>query len=360
MTRTPTTILACLLLLGCAEVPAAPAPPAAAIQTHDHGHQHAAHDHATHDHAGPSDAPGPELIVDADPDERVLVLRLGPIELPADDGHAMARTPLLPVQLPVGGWFTGFDARLRNEAGDVLPGHLLHHVNIMVPDRVDLFRPIMQRLVAAGEETEAITLPWPFGIPVPEGQELLVYAMLHNPDGVAYGTVWLDMTIPYTDRRRRGVQPFFIDASPPPGPASWDLPPGRSERSWEGSPAVDGRVLGVGGHLHRFGTELILEDVTAGRVITRLRPDVGPDGEILGVERRRFLWWLGIPLRTDRVYRITAIYDNPTPDTIPWGAMGAIGGAFMPRDREWPRPNARDPLFIRDLDGLINFEEHVH
>jgi TolB-like protein len=301
MTRTPTTILACLLLLGCAEVPAAPAPP-----------------------------------------------------------HAMVRTPLLTAEVPVGGWLIGFNATLRNEAGDVLPGHLLHHVNIMVPDRVDVFRPIMQRLMAAGEETEAIDLPWPLGIPVPEGRELLVYAMLHNPDDVDHGHVWLDMSIRYTERRRRAVHPFFIDVSPPPGPASWDLPPGRSERSWEGTPAVAGRILGVGGHLHRFGTELVLEDVTAGRVITRLRPDVGPDGSIRRVEIRRFFWRFGVPLRTDRVYRITAVYENPTTDTIPGGAMGAIGGAVLPRGRAWPRPDPSNPLFIRDLDGLINFDAHIH
>jgi hypothetical protein len=150
-----------------------------------------------------------------------------------------------------------------------------------------------------------------------------------------------------------------LPADPASTGASWDLPPGRSERSWEGTPAVGGRILGVGGHLHRFGTELVLEDVTAGRVLARLRPDVGPDGSILGVQRRRFLWRFGLPLRTDRVYRITAVYDNPTLDTIPWGAMGAIGGIVLPRERAWPMPDSANPLFIRDLAGLIDFDVHL-
>jgi hypothetical protein len=357
MPRTPTTLLALLVVIGCAEAPASSVftPPG---QAQDHTHHHGAHDH--HEASADRSAPTPDLTAAADPTARVLVLRLGPIELPAGGEHAMARTPLLTAELPVGGWLIGFHARLRNEAGDVLPAHLLHHVNVMVPDRAEVFRPIMQRLVAAGEETEAVDLPWPFGIPVPEGQELLAYAMLHNPDDVDHGRVWLDMSIRYTERRRRAVHPFFIDVSPPPGPASWDLPPGRSERSWEGTPAVGGRILGVGGHLHRFGTELVLEDVTAGRVLARLRPDVGPDGSILAVQRRRFLWRFGLPLRTDRVYRITAVYDNPTLDTIPRGAMGAIGGIVLPGERAWPRPDSANPLFIRDLNGLIDFDVHVH
>jgi hypothetical protein len=355
--RSLTTCLALLVAVGCADAPASSVS-ARPAQAQDHTHHHGAHDR--HEASADRSAPPPGLTVSADPAARVLQLRLGPMALPAGGEHAMVRTPLLTAEVPVGGWLIGFKATLRNEAGDVLPGHLLHHVNIMVPDRADVFRPIMQRLMAAGEETEAIDLPWPLGIPVPEGRELLVYAMLHNPHDVDHGHVWLDMSIRYTERRRWAVHPFFIDVSPPPGPASWDLPPGRSERSWEGTPAVAGRILGVGGHLHRFGTELVLEDVTAGRVVTRLRPDIGPDGSIRRVEIRRFLWRLGVPLRTDRVYRITAVYENPTPDTIPGGAMGAIGGAVLPRGRAWPTPDPSNPLFIRDLDGLINFDAHIH
>jgi hypothetical protein len=359
MARFRYTAVLVLLLLGCAEVPQPVASPTAVVLDARAGaHQHEReHDHQQdHPHAPPA----PRMTVHPDEGARTLRLRIGPIDLPAGDSHEMARTPLLAARLPVGGFLTGFDFELRTEAGEILPPALLHHVNLMVPDRVELFRPIMQRLVAAGKETGAINLPWPLGISGPQGQEILGYAMLHNRGGEVAGPVWLDMVVRYSERRRRPVQPFFIDVSPPPGPASWDLPPGPSERSWEGSPQVDGRILGVGGHLHRYGTELIFEDVTAGKVLTRLKPDVAPDGSIRAVDRRRFIWRRGIPLRTDHTYRITAVYHNPTPDTIPSGAMGAIGGIFMPRDRDWPRPDPEHPFYVRDLGGLVKFEAHAH
>jgi hypothetical protein len=52
------------------------------------------------------------------------------------------------------------------------------------------------------------------------------------------------------------VMPVYLDVVPHGGFHSYDLPPGRSERSWEGRPAVGGRILALGGHLHRYGVSL--------------------------------------------------------------------------------------------------------
>jgi hypothetical protein len=171
--------------------------------------------------------------------------------------------------------------------------------------------------------------------------------------------VMLQMQMRYQTGRRSEVQPFFIDASPPPGPGGWDLPPGRSERSWEGNPAVAGRILGVGGHLHRYGTELVLEDITAGRVLVRLRPELH-DGDVVGVERRRFIARLGLPLRPEHTYRITAYYDNPLDVVIPDGAMGAIGGMLAVGSRVWPNADLENPAYVEDIESLRNVSVHGH
>ena len=47
------------------------------------------------------------------------------------------------------------------------------------------------------------------------------------------------------------------------------------------------------------------------------------------------VWSRGPALRSDRTYRVTAVYDNPTGDTIPNGGMGTIGGAIVVDD-PWP------------------------
>jgi hypothetical protein len=310
------------------------------------------------DHAAAETRVATRLELNTDADAGELVLRLGPIEL--HGGHTMTRTPLLSASLPFATILTGFEVELRDAAGRPLPRALLHHVNVLMPERSEMFRPIPQRLVAAGSETERIELPWPFGVPMEAGQELLVYGMLHDPDGLAASPVTVEMRLPYTARGRQPVQPFFIDVRPPPGPASWDVPPGRSPGSWEGRPAVDGRILAVGGHLHRYGVELILEDVTAGRELLRLRPELDEDGSVAGVERRTFIGRLGLPLRRDHTYRITAVYDNPTGETIRNGGMGAIGGMVWKRG-EWPAGAQQDPAFMEDLEQLRTSPGvHVH
>jgi hypothetical protein len=190
--------------------------------------------HATGREHDAHDAHGATLTLVADHASRTLVLDLGPVLLPPapPGGQAMAGTPLLSTRLPADLWLTGFEVELLDAAGRRLSQRLLHHVNVMLPDSRELFRPIMQRLVAAGAETGPISLPWPLGFRVRAGQELLAYAMLHNEGPADYGNVTLRMKLSHGRGPRLSVQPFFIDASPPPGPAAWDLPPGRSERSW--------------------------------------------------------------------------------------------------------------------------------
>lgn len=293
--------------------------------------------------------------------DRTVVIELDPVPLsPArGDDHVMEFTPLRSARIP-GGWLTDFAVELVDAEDRVLPQNMLHHVNLMLPQRRELFRPIMQRLVAAGEETEPIALPWPLGVRTDDDQELLAFAMLHNPTPVDHGDVRVRLKLRYARTPRLTVHPLFIDASPPPGPAAWDLPPGRSTRSWEGEAAVDGRILGLGGHLHRYGTELILEDVTAGRVLYRERPVVDADGDIAHVPRHTYLLRMGHPIRRDHVYRITVVYENPTGDTIRDGAMGAIGGVIRPRRGVWADADPADPLYTRDRDGFHRAESSGH
>jgi hypothetical protein len=255
--------------------------------------------------------------------------------------------------MPVDGWLHGYRVELLDARGRVLPQRLLHHVNLIVPTRRELFSPIMLRLGASGAETAPVSLPRPLGYRVRRGDSLVVSAMLHNPDTVAYEGVRLRVRLPYTTApawRRLAVFPFYLDVMPPAGLHAYDLPPGRSERSWEGRPAVAGRILAVGGHLHRYAVALRFEDVTAGRVLWEVAPRLDARGEVVGVPTKSFLWRLGLPLRADHVYRLSAVYDNPTGRLIPDGGMGALGGVVVPaRGAAWPRVARTHPEYVRDL-----------
>lgn len=322
----------------------------------DHG-AHAGHrnDNA-HGHAGHAAAvvdSGARLEVLHDARRGKVTILIGPVLLPpAHDGMVMRLTPGLRAPLGYDGWLTGVRINVEDASGAVLPEELLHHVNLILPERRDLFRPMMQRLAAAGRETGAIALPWPLALRVSADEPMLVVAMLHNESQRDYGDVYVRLTM---DAPRGGsrvaVQPFMMDVRPPPEPASWDLPPGVSRRSWEGSPAVDGKLLGVGAHMHRYGQELVLEDVTTGRVLHRSRPVLDADGEIVSIPRRKFLPF-GLRLRASHTYRVTAVYDNPTGQTIVDGAMGVFGGVFRP-SAPWPVLDPTDPLHVHERAATV-------
>jgi hypothetical protein len=274
-----------------------------------------------------------------------MVLEVGPADLAAG---AMKQLPALHGTFPVNGWVHGYRVELVDGQGRAVPRQSLHHVNVVLPNRRELFSPIMLRLAAAGQETAPAMLPRMVGYRMRSGDPVIVTVMLHNPTGHDLHGVRLRMHFPYTRAdallRPVSVFPFYMDAMPPLGLHSWDLPPGHSTRSWEARPAVAGRILGVSGHLHQYGVALRFEDVTAHRVLWEGRPVVDSTGDVVGMPQKKFLWRLGVPVRPDHLYRITAEYFNPTGETIPSGAMGTVGGAIMPASEvSWPAVDPNNP-----------------
>jgi hypothetical protein len=253
----------------------------------------------------------------------------------------------------MGGWIQGFSVEIVDPRGDRIPQRVLHHVNVIAPGRRELFSTIMQRVAAAGAETAPAHLPRLVGYPVSAGDTLIVTTMLHNPTGVAYPGARLRVRFPFTPSTARiprlGVQPFYLDVMPPAGLHFYDLPPGRSARSWQGRPAIPGRILGVSGHLHRHAVALRFEDVTARRLIWDARPVANADGEVVAMPTGHFASGLGVPVHPDHVYRLTAVYDNPTGATIVAGGMGALGGILLPaRGARWPAADREDAEYQRD------------
>jgi hypothetical protein len=65
---------------------------------------------------------------------------------------------------------------------------------------------------------------------------------------------------------------------------------------------------------------------------------------------RHFVSGLGLPVRPDHLYRLTAVYDNPTGATIAAGGMGALGGLLLPaRGARWPAAAREDAEYQRDV-----------
>jgi hypothetical protein len=308
---------------------------------------------AMHDHSMSSTATLRTVV-----DRGDLVFELGPIELPANAGHDEIHQPApLTVAVGVDGWLRGYTIELVDSAGRTVPQTVVHHVNVIIPQKRELFSPIMLRLAAAGAETAPVGLPWFLGYEVRQTDSVLVSAMFHNPTAVGYGGVRLRVRMPLTHKRLIGamaVYPFYMDVMPPAGSHSFDLPAGRSERYWEGSPAIGGRILGISGHMHKYGVALRLEDRTDGHLIWEGKPTVDEKGEVNAMPIKRFVKTFGVGIKTDHVYRLTAVYENPTGAPVIDGGMGALGGVFLPRDSiGWPQVDRANPEYV--LDWRISY-----
>jgi hypothetical protein len=297
-----------------------------------------------------------ELGTAYDDGTRELVLELAPVDVPANaDHHGVQQPEPREATVPVDGWVHGYRVELLDKNGQAVPQTLLHHVNIIVPGRRELFSQIMQRLGAAGHETGPVKAPRLLGYPLNRSDRVLLTAMLHNPTATAYEGVRVRVRFPHVPRtayvRPIRVYPFYLDVMPPAGIHEYDLPPGSSEKSWEGKPAVSGRILGVSGHVHKYATALRLESVTEQKVVYEAKPILDDAGNVTGMPKDMLFWKLGVPIHSEHTYRLTVYYENPTGDTIPGGGMGALGGIMLAsRGQEWPAIDPRDPEYLRDVD----------
>lgn len=302
---------------------------------------------------GPAQSPYLRLADNAR--RRELVIEVGPVDLPARSmaQHSQELVYQL-TYLPFDAWVHGFRVELVDARGHPVPRRVLHHIDTTRPAARDLFLPVAQRFVALGAETRPEHLPgWLAGVPIHRGEPLLVSTMLHNPTSTAYTGVRVRLVLPYTrSRPRLEVSGFRLDVMFPTGPMEFDLPPGRTVRSWEGSPSVAARLLGITGHLHKDAEWLVLEDLTTGAVIWRARPRTDARGELTGMPVSFPRLGLGQPVYPTHRYRITASYFNRTDRTIPEGGMAKVGGIFASRD-PLPPVDVRAALYQADLRYLL-------
>src|SRR5271156_4089476 len=157
--------------------------------------------------------------------KREMVLELAPVTL---TGGQMMETPARAVALPVDGWLQGYAVDLVDANGHPLSHGLIHHVNLIAPERRELFSPIMLRIGAVGAETPAVELPRLFGFRVRPGDTLLVTAMLQNPTGHDIAGARVIVRLPFASAggwwHPISIYPMYLDVMPPAGPKSYDMP----------------------------------------------------------------------------------------------------------------------------------------
>jgi hypothetical protein len=310
-------------------------------------------------------SPKPDLTLEVSP--RLVILRVGPLELPASPGanHATLYNqgnhdlPLLPFVWPMDAWARGFRLTIRDGSGRVLPNRLLHHLNVIHQGRRQLLQPMFERTIAMGQEAREVRLPATIGVRIEAGSPMALHLALVNDTPEALSGVTVELSIdlhPYNlVPRPREVRPVAFDIGiTPGGNNSFTLPGGTSVFQREFVIPVSGRLLGLGAHLHQLADSISLIEVRSGRVLATLRPQTDSAGRILRVTHRLFgVTGPGLKLRAGERYRVLAVYTNPG---VPQrdGGMAAMAGIFMPDNlRGWPVLDRSDPGLLADL-ALLN------
>ena len=298
-----------------------------------------------------------------------LVITAGPYHLPPMDmaqmmgmdmdmggGHAAHGELLLTrFQWPTTEWLRGFKLEILDANGHAMPQRTMHHMELINYDRRQLVYPLPERLLGVGEETAPVVLPRLVGVPIDRGMHVGVYLMWNNDTGHDLDGIWYRLTLISSPARLAprplAVLPFKVDVNSDPGmPDSYDVPPGGSARTYNFTIPTSGRLLGVGGHLHDFGEQIRLEDVTTGKVLAHVEGIHDPNGHELGVTQHLLaVKGRGPHLRAGHPYRLVAVYANPTGETL-HGVMALMGGLFAPDDMsDWPKVDRENKQYRLDV-----------
>lgn len=315
--------------------------------------------------------PDSGLTVKVDSAAHQVILTAGPFNVPAmAEGPMMhmqhMAAPVLRFAWPVNGWLRGAHLELRDGSGQVIDARMVHHLNLINFGRRQLFYHAFERLLALGTETGDISLPKTVGVPVSAGMPMGLILVWHNGSGKDVQGAVARLVLTWTPTTQVpkpvSVLPLYMDVVDPVGrDVSFDLPAGKSSFHADFTMPIDGRILGIGGHMHDFGTGMRLEDITDAkpRTVVRLRTTLAPNGEITAVDRKLpGVSGDGIKLERGHKYRLVGTYDNTTGEKILDGAMIHMVGIFTPDDSSaWPALVADDPLLQKDLGHLASGAE---
>ena len=284
-------------------------------------------------------AKGVKLEALLDAAAQTITLREGPMTLPAHTGHMkMPQPPDLMWTMAIDGWLLAYHPKLVDANGNVVPGTLLHHTAFWNVNRPDFLCPNKEEHIfgAGSELNDWMPLPG-YGYRVAKGDKIRIETMMYNPTATSYDGVYLEVQIPYAvaggeiAAKIKSVYPAWMDVKSC-GDSSYDVPTGKSTKSGTVPVHYDGVLLGVGGHLHDYGKQLVLENKTRKETIATLDAKDDSLGHHAGTGVVLFLDRGGYRLAKGDLLGVSATYDNPTGKLLRWGAMGIVVGYFVPDD----------------------------
>jgi len=287
------------------------------------------------------------------------MLRVGPMNLPAHTTHEkMPQPPDLVWEIPFEGWLLAYHPRLVDAQGSSVPGAVLHHSAFWNENRSDFLCPNKEEHIfgAGSEMTDWAEIPG-FGYHVEKGDKIRLETMMYNPTATWYEKAYLEVVIPFQDMNdttatpRKNVYPAWMDAGGC-GNSSYDLPAGETEKTGTVKLKYDGVLLGVGGHLHDYGKEVVLLDATRKETVAALEAKSDAQGHLESVPVKLFVQQGGYKLSAGNVLKITSKYDNTTGKLIRDGAMGIAVGYFVAADDTKMAALRKTPAQGHDMAGM--------
>jgi hypothetical protein len=299
-------------------------------------------------------AKGVKLDQNIDQPTHTITLRIGPVTLPAHTDHMkMPQPPDLTWEIPFDGWLLGYTPRLVDAAGNEVPGRILHHVAFWNENRADFLCPNKEEHIfgAGSELTNWAVIPG-YGYYVKKGDRIRIETMVYNPTATSYDKVFLEVRIPFVEvplgaktmPLPKNVYPMWMDVQSCRD-SSYDLKPGENVTVGSVQLKYDGVLLGVGGHMHDYAQELLLQSSRHKEAVALLPAKVDEQGQLLSMPVVTFFETGGYALSAGDKLTVTATYNNTTGKLIRDGAMGIVVGYFVPADdtlmnalRRTPKP----------------------
>jgi hypothetical protein len=314
--------------------------PARPTQDAQHMHHSAGHGGFMQGGMQHAVAQGVGLEQKTDPATHTITLREGPLNLPAHTSHmAMPQPPDVYWTILVNGWLLAYTPKLVDANGNAVPGIVLHHTAFWNMNRADFLCPNKEEHIfgAGSEMTNWAEVPG-FGYRVQKGDKIRIETMVHNPTDISYEKVYLEVQIPYAEAGGDGgsaavksYYPAWMDARSCRN-SGYDLKPGKSVEAGETVTKYAGALLGVGGHMHDYAKQIVLEDVSRKETVASLDANVDAQGHLLSMPVVTFFDRGGYKFAPGDVLKVSATYDNTSGKLLHDGAMGIVVGYFVPAD----------------------------
>jgi hypothetical protein len=286
-------------------------------------------------------AKGVKLDAKVDAAAHIVTLRVGPMNLPARTSHMkMPQPPDQVWEIPMDGWLLAYHPKLVDASGNAVVGTVLHHVAFWNENRADFLCPNKEEHIfgAGSEMTDWAEMPG-YGYRVQKGDKIRIETMMYNPTATSYDKAYLEVVIPFQEplgeasaaAPRKNVYPAWMDVKSC-GDSSYDVPAGKSERTGSVTVKYDGVLLGVGGHMHDYGKQIVLEDASRKEKVATLDAKSNDQGHLESVPVKLFVQEGGYKFAAGDVLKVSATYENPTGKLLRDGAMGIAVGYFAAAD----------------------------